>query len=173
MITIVSDTHSETGHELSGRTGEAVREADLVVHAGDFTTEAALDAFEAESNRLAAVHGNNATPGVLDRLPKVRTFETNGVRFVLTHRQRGGNTGLELLGRERDADVVVFGHSHRHLVANVGEVLLLNPGSHARPRGGLPTHIELEPQEEGFGGGVFRRNGKLVQEFTVGGLVES
>ncbi len=164
MITIVSDTHSQTGHELSGRTETAVREADLVVHAGDFTTEAALDAFESASQRLIAVHGNNATPGVLDRLPAVRTFEENGVRFVLTHRQRGGNTGLELLGRERDADVVIFGHSHRHLAENAGEVLLLNPGSHARPRGGIPTHIELEPHEEGFSGAIFTRTGELVQE---------
>lgn len=173
MITIVSDTHSETGHELSGRTLDAVREANLVVHAGDFTTEAALDAFESESNRFVAVHGNNATQGVLDRLPKVRTFEENGVRFALTHRRRGGSTGLELFGRERDADVVVFGHSHRHLVEDTGEILLMNPGSHARPRGGLPTHIELEPQEEGFGGAIYRRNGKLVREFPVGGVVES
>ncbi|WP_049969428.1 metallophosphoesterase [Haladaptatus cibarius] len=173
MITIVSDTHSETGHELTGRTLEAVREADLVVHAGDFTTEAALSAFESESNRLVAVHGNNATPGVLDRLPKVQTFEENGVRFVVVHRHRSGSTGLELLGRERDADVVIFGHSHRHLVEDTGEVLLLNPGSHAQPRGGFRTHLELEPRKEGFGGGVRRGDGELLQEFSVGGMVES
>ncbi|WP_458208395.1 metallophosphoesterase [Haladaptatus sp. NG-SE-30] len=170
MITIVSDTHSTTGHELSGRTRDAVRDADLVVHAGDFTTADALDAFESVSNRLVAVHGNNATPAVYERLPATRTFEENGVRFALTHRRDGGSTGLELFGRERDADVVVFGHSHRHLARHAGAVLLLNPGSYARPRGNRPTHIELEPTEKGFAGGIYVRNGELVEEFHVGGL---
>jgi uncharacterized protein len=170
VITIVSDTHGTTGHELAGRTMAAVRDADLVVHAGDFTTEVVLNAFEAESTRLVAVHGNNATPSVRERLPAVRTFEENGIRFALTHRRDGGSTGLELFGRERDADVVAFGHSHRHLARRAGEVMLLNPGSHARPRGNLPTHVELEPENEGFAGGIYTRNGKLVEEFHVGGL---
>ncbi len=170
MITIVSDTHSTTGHELTGRTLDAVRKADLVVHAGDFTTVAALDAFEAESSRLVAVRGNNATEGVAERLPAVRTFEENGVRFALTHRQRGGNTALELLGRERDADVVIFGHTHRHLAERAGGVFLLNPGSYAQPRGSRPTHIELEPMEKGFAGRFYEWSGELVGEFPIGGL---
>ncbi|WP_231186326.1 metallophosphoesterase [Haladaptatus sp. DYF46] len=170
MITIVSDTHSATGHELTGRTLNAVRNADLVVHAGDFTTAAALDAFEAESSRLVAVRGNNASEAVEDRLPADRTFEENGVRFALTHRRRGGGTGLELFGRERGADVVVSGHTHRYLAEKAGEVLLLNPGSHAQPRGHRPTHIELEPTAEGFAGRVYDRNGEIVEEFPVEGL---
>ena len=169
MITVVSDTHSTSGHELSGRTLDAVRDADLVVHAGDFTTEAALDAFEAASEHLLAVYGNNATDGVRDRLPAARSFETNGVRFALTHRQEGGSVGLELFCRERDANVVVFGHSHRHLVRDTGEVTLLNPGSHARPRGNLPTHVELHPDDDGFDGQVHTRDGSLVDEFRLEG----
>ncbi|EFW93858.1 phosphodiesterase, MJ0936 family protein [Haladaptatus paucihalophilus DX253] len=170
MITIVSDTHSTTGHELSGRTLDAVRNAELVVHAGDFTTAAALDAFEAESSRLVAVRGNNATEAVADRLPEVRTFEENGIRFALTHRKRGGSTALSLFGREREADVVVFGHTHRHLAERAGEVLLLNPGSYAQPRGNHPTHIELEPREKGFAGRIYRQDGKIMGEIPVGGL---
>ena len=167
VITVVSDTHSTSGHELSGRTLDAVREADLVVHAGDFTTEAALDAFEGASERLVAVRGNNATDEVEDRLPGARSFETNGVRFALAHRRDGGSVGLELFGRERDADVVVFGHSHRHMVRDTGEVTLLNPGSHARPRGNLPTHVELQPDDDGFEGQVHTRDGALVEEFRI------
>jgi putative phosphoesterase len=168
VITVVSDTHSTSGHELSGRTRDAVREADLVVHAGDFTTSDALDAFQSVSKRLFAVHGNNATSEVRDRLPDARTFEESGIRFALTHRRDGGSTGLELFGRERDADVVVFGHSHRHLVRKAGEVTLLNPGSHARPRGNLPTHVELEPDDNGVTGQVRTHDGSLVEEFHIG-----
>src|SRR5699024_6138027 len=74
VICVVSDTHGTDGHRLADRTLEAVREADLVVHAGDFTTEAALDAFEAESRDFRAVRGNNATPTVRERLPEERIF---------------------------------------------------------------------------------------------------
>lgn len=169
MITILSDTHSTDGHRLQGRAAQAVREADLVVHAGDFYTESALDAFEDVSNRLYGVYGNNATDGVRDRLPPERTFEAHGIRFVLTHGQDRGATGLSLLGRQQDADVVVFGHSHRHHASDGNDVLLLNPGSHAQPRGGLPTHVELRKNDtdDGLSGEIRHRDGSTVETFEV------
>jgi len=78
VLAIVSDTHGTDGHRLEGRTLEAVREADTVVHAGDFTTEAVYDAFAAEANDLVAVHGNNDDPSLVERLPSVATFEREG-----------------------------------------------------------------------------------------------
>lgn len=167
MITILSDTHSRSGHELEGRTKEAVEEAEVVVHAGDFLNETALDAFEAVADRLYAVHGNNATPEVRNRLPPERTFEIEGVRFILTHGDDRSATGLSLLGRQQAADVVVFGHSHRHAATDADEVLLLNPGSHAQPRGSLPTHAELRPTEDGFSGAIRHRDGSVVEEFEI------
>ena len=168
MIAIVSDTHSTSGHELAGRAKEAVAEADLVVHAGDFYTEQALDAFEEATDRLFAVYGNNATAGVRDRLPGERTFEAEGVTFVLTHGDGRSQTGLSLLGRQQAADVVVFGHSHRHAASDAGDVLLLNPGSHAQPRGGLPTHAELRAADGALRGEIRHRDGSVVEKFEIG-----
>ena len=173
MITVLSDTHSTSGHELTGRARDAVEAADTVVHAGDFTNEDALDAFQSVCDRLYAVHGNNATPGVRDRLPPERTFEVGGVRFVVTHGDGRSTTALSLLGRQQAADVVVFGHSHRHAVSHGEDVLLLNPGSHADPRGGRPTHAELRPEggdaERGgrLSGKIRHRDGRVVEEFEI------
>ena len=179
MITVLSDTHSQSGHELEGRAEQAVAAADVVVHAGDFVTADALDAFQAVSDALYAVYGNNATPEVRDRLPPERTFEVAGVRFVLTHGDDRGATGLSLLGRQQAADAVVFGHSHRHAVSRGEDVLLLNPGSHARPRGGIPTHAELRPAGEDeatdrdadadatFEGEIRHRDGSVVETFEI------
>jgi putative phosphoesterase len=170
MITVLSDTHSRSGHELEGRAREAVAESEVVVHAGDFLNEDALDAFQEASDTLYAVYGNNATPAVRDRLPPERTFEVEGVRFVLTHGDDRGATALSLLGRQQAADVVVFGHSHRHAASEGEDVLLLNPGSHAQPRGGIPTHAELRPAEEGadgLTGEIRHRDGSVVESFTV------
>jgi len=166
MLVVVSDTHAREESKLQGRTAEAVRAADLVVHAGDFYREPVLDAFESAARTLRAVYGNNDDAAVRDRLPEVRTVEYAGVRFVVTHRHRSGDTGLVMLGRGRDADAVVCGHSHRPRFDDSGGLPILNPGSHAQPRGNRPGHAELEPVTEGSGdgdgGGETRLDGRLV-----------
>ena len=151
MLVVVSDTHSHEESKLQGRTAAAVREADLVVHVGDFYREPVLDAFESAARSLRGVYGNNDDAAIRDRLPEVRTVEYAGVRFAVTHRHRSGDTGLVMLGRGRDADAVVCGHSHRPRFDDSGGLPILNPGSHAQPRGNRPAHAELEPAAEGSG----------------------
>lgn len=165
MLVAVSDTHSETDHRLVDRTRTAVEAAELVVHAGDFTTESVLDSFWEVADALRAVHGNSDSDAVTERLPATRTLTYGGVRFVVTHRQRGGDTGLAMLGRERGADVVVHGHSHRPRVTEAGPVTLLDPGSHAAPRGAPPTHAELEPTDGGLVGRLVTTDGEVLERF--------
>ena len=161
MLVVVADTHSREGSKLRGRTLEAVRGADVVIHAGDFYREPVLDAFESTARSLRAVYGNNADAAVRDRLPEVRTVEYEGVRFAVTHRHRSGDAGLVMLGRGRDADCAVCGHSHRPRFDDSGALPILNPGSHAQPRGNRPAHAELESVENADGGGD-RLSGRLV-----------
>ena len=162
MLVVVSDTHSTDGHRLTNRTLDAVRDADLVVHAGDFMRESVLDAFIDESERFLAVYGNNDGPEIRDRIPEARNFTYGGVEFAVTHTRRGGGTALSLFGRERGADAVIFGHSHRPTFDGTGAIPLINPGSHAQPRGNRQAHAEFE---ELPGGGL---RGRLV---TVDGDV--
>lgn len=167
MLTVVSDTHSTDSHRLTGRTLEAVREADLVVHAGDFMTESVLDAFSDEAETLRAVYGNNDDAGIRSRLSEARTVEYGGIRFAVTHTRNGGSTALTLFGRERDADVVIFGHSHRPTLDATGPLTLLNPGSHAQPRGYRPAHAELEEIAGGLRGRLCTPDGDVFEEFTI------
>ncbi|THE65804.1 metallophosphoesterase [Salinadaptatus halalkaliphilus] len=176
MIAIFSDTHSTNGHELEGEALAAVREADVVVHAGDFTSEAALEAFQQEANQLLAVHGNADSAAVRDRLPEARVVEAGGIRFAVTHRRDGGEMGLAMFGRSRDADIVVSGHTHRPTVIESEDCLLLNPGSHADPRGNRPGFAVLEEPEPGESGDAHgKRDGRLEGEIREpsGTLVES
>jgi len=87
----------------------------------------------------------------------------------VTHRQRGGATGLELFGRERGADLVVSGHTHQPTVSETPEATLLNPGSHADPRGNPTAHAELYPMDGGVRGEVRDREGSVLREFRVEG----
>jgi putative phosphoesterase len=170
MLVIVSDTHGRTAPKLQGRTAEAVREADLVVHAGDFYREPVLDAFESTARSLRAVYGNNADAAIRDRLPEVRTVQYAGVRFAVTHRHRNGDTGLVMLARERRADAVVCGHSHRPRFDDTGSIPILNPGSHAQPRGNRPAHAELDPvdgPQDALDGRLVTPDGEVFETFCI------
>ncbi|WP_142857588.1 metallophosphoesterase [Salinigranum halophilum] len=167
MLVVVSDTHSRSGHKLTGRTLEAVREADVVVHAGDFNREPVLDAFHEVASELHGVYGNTDSAAIRDRLPVARTLEYQGRRFAVTHTREGGPTALSLFGRERGADVVLFGHSHRPTLDVSGPVTLLNPGSHAQPRGNRPGHAELEPVPDGLRCRLVTPEGEVFEEHVV------
>ncbi|WP_248895670.1 metallophosphoesterase [Haloplanus halobius] len=143
MLVICSDTHGTDGPRLTGRTRTAVDAADLVVHAGDFTTEAVLDAFRDRTERLVAVHGNADTPAVQERLPSAASTAYADAPIAVTHTERGGTTALSLFGRQRGAALVVFGHTHRPTVVDDAGPMLLNPGSYADPRRHRPAHAEL------------------------------
>jgi putative phosphoesterase len=172
MLVILSDTHGRDGTRLAGRAEAAVAEAEVVAHAGDFVTESALDAFYDAADSLRAVHGNVDESAVRERLPAVREFEFAGVRVVLAHGHEHSETALAMLGRERDADLVAFGHSHVPGVEHAGDVTLLNPGSHADPRGNPAAHAEIEPSDErsesdGVRGRIVECGGSTLHEFVV------
>ncbi|WP_144905152.1 metallophosphoesterase [Halobellus captivus] len=168
MLTVVSDTHSTDSHRLSGRTLDAVREAEVVAHAGDFMRESVLDDFERESSRLLGVIGNNDDAPIRSRLPEARNFTFGGLTFAMTHTRPGGPTALPLFGRQRGADVVLFGHSHRPTYDERGEVVLLNPGSHAQPRGNRAAHAELEARPDGgVEGRLVTVDGDVFESFVI------
>jgi putative phosphoesterase len=169
MLVAVSDSHATEGHALRGRTLTAVREADRVIHAGDFCREAVLDAFLAENDAVYGVTGNNDDAPLRARLPESRVVSYAGVSFAVRHRSRSGATGLALLARELDADAVIFGHSHRPTVEESGPLPLVNPGSHAQPRGNRPAHAEFEPLDDGDGvlGRLVTPDGERFDSVTI------
>jgi putative phosphoesterase len=165
MITVVSDTHGETGHRLEGAVLESVRSADLVLHAGDLTTAAVDEAVDREADRFAAVRGNNDPSD--ERLPLERVVEHGNVRIALVHGHRHHGTAVEMVGREAAADLVVFGHSHRPGFDERGEVPRLNPGSHAHPRMFRPAYAELHTRDGRLSGRLKQPDGTVMEEFTI------
>lgn len=165
MITVVSDTHGHETHRLNGRTLDAVRTADLVLHAGDFTTESVLDAFETESARFAGVIGNSDIPALRERLPTTRTVEHESVRITVVHGHEHSETSLSLLGRQEHADLIVVGHTHNPEFRDTADIPVLNPGSHADPRGHRPAHAELSLDP--LRGRLVEPDGSVLKTFTV------
>ncbi|ELZ56666.1 MULTISPECIES: metallophosphoesterase family protein [unclassified Haloferax] len=132
-LAILSDTHVPGRADGIPSWVEArVREADLVIHAGDFDSPATLDRLRDLSARFVGVRGNVDPPGI--DLPFVEVAEIGGVTFVVTH-GTGTRTGYEsrVADAVRDAagtDAVgVAGHIHEVVDETVDGVRVLNPGT--------------------------------------------
>jgi putative phosphoesterase len=131
-LLLIADTHvPKRAKDMPARVWQAVADADVVVHAGDWVDEALLDELERRAARVIGVAGNNDGPGLWARLPEVARAELGGLRWAVVH-----ETG-QAKGREQrcaheypDVDVLVFGHSHIPWDTTAPNGLrLLNPGS--------------------------------------------
>ena len=81
----------------------------------------------------------NETLDFLDSLPMKRTFDIRGQRLVLAHGTPWSEwqyvypnampSIFDRLADESNADVVVLGHTHRPMRIEVGDLVVVNPGS--------------------------------------------
>ena len=131
-LLLLADTHlPKRAKDLPGEVWDAVEQADLVLHAGDWVDVALLDALQSRARRLVGVAGNNDHGVLRERLPEVATLEVEGLRFGVVH-ETGPATGREARcdAAYPDLDVLVFGHSHIPWDTTTPRGLrLLNPGS--------------------------------------------
>ena len=123
-IDIVSDTHGYLSPELMA----AIDGCDLLIHAGDLTSEEDFDELKASVPQIKAVLGNN--DGYYDYGPevvKLNIFVYEGLRFSVAHYREDLPVG--------SSDVAVCGHTHRAKMVELGRCLVINPGSASYPRG--------------------------------------
>ena len=129
---LLSDTHVPArARDLPRTVWAEVDAADVVVHAGDWTSVGMLDRLEQRAARLIGVAGNNDHGELRERLPEVARVELEGVRLGVVH-----ETGAKERREQRmdagfpDVDVLVVGHSHIPWdTVTPNGLRLLNPGS--------------------------------------------
>jgi uncharacterized protein len=143
LIAVISDTHLPKGaRRLPDACIERIAGADLLLHAGDFSTLEVLRELEAIGPPVVAVHGNVDSADLRRLLPEERVLEADGARIGMVH-DAGPRTGrLERMRRRFGdrADVVVFGHSHMPLHEQAPDGFqILNPGSPTERRR-APAH---------------------------------
>lgn len=130
-IAIVSDTHMPKGRrELPKECVRACREADLIIHGGDFVEASILELFRSFGPPVTAVHGNVDSGELRNWLPETTTLEVESVRIGLVHDsgpKKGRLARMRRLFPEHDA--VVFGHSHLPLHEEEDGFQIFNPGS--------------------------------------------
>jgi putative phosphoesterase len=127
-IGVIADTHgllrASAMRELDG--------VELILHAGDVGNRDVLI-------ELAAIAPVHAVYGNVDdvhtpELEAHRWLSLEGWQVHVSHGHEVGRPSPEvLLQRYPDADLLVFGHTHRALVHRDGRRLVVNPGA-AGPR---------------------------------------
>lgn len=140
LIAIVADTHLPRGERtLPDHCVELLRDAALILHAGDISTVGVLDQLRALGPRVVAVHGNVDEPALREQLPAEIELDVGSARLAMTH-DAGPASGRVARLRRRfpAADAVVFGHSHIPLLERDSGFQIFNPGS--------PTDRRRQPQ---------------------------
>ena len=123
-VDIISDTHGRLSPELMG----AIDGCDLLIHAGDITSEADFAELEASVPLIKAVLGNNDSYYEYGKdVGRLGIFVYEGLRFSVAHYREDLPLG--------SSDVAVCGHTHVAKMETLGKCLVVNPGSASYPRG--------------------------------------
>lgn len=152
---VISDTHGLLRPEVF----EVFAEVDHILHGGDVGSVDLLVELEALAP-VTAVYGNMDQFDIRQRCPQVARLELDGFYITVTHGdQLGSPTPVALHQAFPDADIIVYGHTHRPRLELVDKtVTVMNPGA-AGPRrfdilpsvgimeleAGLPPRARLVP----------------------------
>lgn len=127
VVGLVSDTHGLLRPEVH----QALAGVELILHAGDVGGDDILIELE-QIAPVHAVYGNTDPPGH-PRLAASLEETVGGVRVHVSHGHELGAATPDKLLATYDADVIVYGHTHKPLVVNVAGRWVVNPGA-AGPR---------------------------------------
>lgn len=146
-VGVVADTHCpEFVDRLPDRLFKVLQGVQLIVHAGDITADSTLEQLE-QIAPVLAVRGDHDRE--LASLPRSKEISVEGRKIVVVHGHRSRlieepntflwtislgffhpHAGLPRSLRRRfpDADVIIYGHTHRSHMRRVDRALLFNPG---------------------------------------------
>ena len=142
-ILVLSDTHG-----LSLRRVEDIikrEKCDITVHCGDYGYSPDV----MDNMFTYYVDGNNDFNSVQER--QIRTFKAENFNFLVMHghqvpriKYRDWLNGIHKFVSEKDADVVLFGHSHHFEIREYFDhKILVNPGSIALPDNMQATYLVI------------------------------
>ncbi len=130
-VVVLSDTHApRRWRACPPAVAGYLRQADLILHAGDVCTASVLTEL-AEYAPVTAVVGNNDDSSVAAwGAAETADLDLDGLRVAMVH-DSGAAAGRLTRMRRRfpGADLVVFGHSHIPLDQSAPGLRIFNPGS--------------------------------------------
>lgn len=138
-IGLISDTHGRLRPDVLTH----FEGVDLILHAGDVGHADILTALESVAP-VHAVYGNTDGFPLRGRLSSELELQLEGKSLVLVHGDSfGAPTPARLHEAWPDADIIVFGHTHRPTLEVAGSALVINPGAAGPARFGLKPSIAI------------------------------
>ena len=135
LIGLISDTHGL----LRPGVHAALKGVALILHAGDVGGSSILDELRLIAP-VRAVLGNTDPPGE-PGLSNEILMSVDDISVHVSHGNECGSPTPERLAERYDADVVVYGHTHRPLVTRLGGRLFVNPGAAGPKRFNLAPSV--------------------------------
>lgn len=132
LIAVISDTHRMKNYIDKAK--KYLKEASIIIHLGDNIEdiECLKEGFKGD---VYAVKGNC---DLKNTFPTEQVIDIEGIRIFMTH---GHNYGVKMSlnnlyykAKEINADIVLFGHTHEHLIVEEDGITFMNPGSISLPR---------------------------------------
>ena len=151
-IGVISDTHGDLN--IAKIAIKNMSKIDVLFHAGDHYKDAVA---------LKNVLGDLPVYAVVGNCdfeifkPKDLFIEIAEKKIWLTHGHKynvkNSDELLVKLAKEKSVDIVIYGHTHIAISRFADEILIFNPGSTTRPRGGKPASygmIEIDDDGETY-----------------------
>ena len=150
-ILVMSDSHGSVNNMLAAVDYES---PDVILHLGDHIGDCNNVEQMYPEIMLRAVRGNcDRNYQGLD----IDEFVLEDKRFVMTHGHlfcvKMGRNSLKRAGMQRNADILLFGHTHTPHYSVLDDMIILNPGSIGA---GAKAYAILEI-----------KNGEVVHEFKT------
>jgi len=123
VLGLISDTHGL----IRPGVHDALMGVELILHAGDVGGSAILDELRLIAP-VRAVFGNTDPPGEPGLEDEI-AIKVGGLRLHVSHGHEVGSPTPVKLAARYDADVVIYGHTHRPLVTRHDGRLFVNPGA--------------------------------------------
>jgi hypothetical protein len=143
IVGLISDTHSLVRPDVF----EALKGVELLLHAGDVGGRSVLDELTAIAP-VRAVYGNTDAPDD-PSLAASLDFDLEGLSIHVSHgHEIGAPTPDRLLARY-DADIIVYGHTHKPLIDRRASRLVVNPGAAGPKRFNLKPSVARLTIENG------------------------
>jgi len=144
---IITDTHGLVRPEVF----DVFSNVDLILHAGDIGSLDILIELETLAP-VSAVYGNCDDMDVRSCVPPVIERRIEGLDFVLVHGDQLGSPTPDGLHKVfPNADVIIYGHTHRPLLTTIDFVVtVMNPGGAGQRRFDLPPSVGIMELEAGL-----------------------
>lgn len=132
-IVVIADTHiPERAQSLPAKLLEEIKDADLLIHAGDMVSVDFFKELKSLCKNVRVVRGNMDPPEIANKVSERDIFEVGKFKIGIMHGFGAPGRIVESLieiFKNDKLDMIIFGHSHAALNEKYKGIIMFNPGS--------------------------------------------